>query len=36
MYWFYTSEEKAKAHLDAGVKRVVISAPAGAIENHRL
>lgn len=26
---FYTSEEKSKAHLSAGVKRVVISAPAG-------
>ena len=25
MYRFYTSEEKAQAHLDAGVKRVVIS-----------
>ena len=29
---FYTSEEKAKAHLDAGVKQVVISAPAGAMK----
>lgn len=28
----YTSEEKAQAHLDAGVKRVVISAPAGAMK----
>ena len=35
MYRFYTSEEKAQAHLDAGVKRVVISAPAGN-ENNRL
>lgn len=25
---FYTSEEKAKAHLDAGAKKVIISAPA--------
>ena len=33
---FYTSEEKAQAHLDAGVKRVVISAPAGKNENDRL
>ena len=32
MYRFYTSEEKAQAHLDAGVKRVVISAPAGAMK----
>jgi len=29
---FYTSEEKAKAHLAAGVKRVVISAPAGKMK----
>ncbi|TYC50964.1 type I glyceraldehyde-3-phosphate dehydrogenase [Weissella muntiaci] len=28
---FYTSEAKAKAHLDAGVKKVLISAPAGVI-----
>ncbi|MDR1017168.1 MAG: type I glyceraldehyde-3-phosphate dehydrogenase [Lachnospiraceae bacterium] len=26
---FYTSTEKAQAHIDAGVKRVVVSAPAG-------
>ena len=26
---FYTSKEKAKAHIDAGAKKVVISAPAG-------
>lgn len=26
---FYTSEEKAQAHIDAGVKKVLISAPAG-------
>ncbi|GEP19998.1 type I glyceraldehyde-3-phosphate dehydrogenase [Pediococcus argentinicus] len=26
---FYTSKEKSQAHLDAGVKRVLISAPAG-------
>jgi glyceraldehyde 3-phosphate dehydrogenase len=28
---FYTSEEKAHAHIDAGVKRVLVSAPAGAV-----
>lgn len=27
---FYASKEKAKAHLDAGAKRVLISAPAGS------
>ncbi|AVK61195.1 type I glyceraldehyde-3-phosphate dehydrogenase [Lactobacillus sp. CBA3605] len=27
---FYTSKEKAQLHLDAGVKRVLISAPAGS------
>ena len=26
---FYTSKEKAQAHIDAGAKKVVISAPAG-------
>ncbi len=37
MYRFYTSEEKAQAHLDAGVKRVVISAllHPGAMKNNR-
>ncbi|KRO16612.1 type I glyceraldehyde-3-phosphate dehydrogenase [Lacticaseibacillus saniviri] len=29
---FYTSEEKAKAHLEAGAERVLISAPAGAMK----
>jgi len=29
---FYTSEEKAQAHLDAGAKKVLISAPAGAVK----
>ncbi|HHX68263.1 MAG: type I glyceraldehyde-3-phosphate dehydrogenase [Miniphocaeibacter sp.] len=29
---FYTSEEKAQAHIDAGVKKVVISAPAGPMK----
>ncbi|WP_180245738.1 type I glyceraldehyde-3-phosphate dehydrogenase [Secundilactobacillus silagincola] len=29
---FYTSEEKSQAHLDAGVKKVLISAPAGPIK----
>ncbi|MCM0598206.1 type I glyceraldehyde-3-phosphate dehydrogenase [Periweissella fabalis] len=29
---FYTSEEKSQAHIDAGAKRVLISAPAGAIK----
>lgn len=28
---FYTSAEKAQAHLDAGVKKVLISAPAGSM-----
>ncbi len=26
---FYTSKEKAQAHIEAGAKKVVISAPAG-------
>ncbi|MCF6515699.1 type I glyceraldehyde-3-phosphate dehydrogenase [Lactobacillus sp. S2-2] len=29
---FYTSEEKSQAHIDAGAKRVLISAPAGAVK----
>jgi len=29
---FYTSEEKSQAHLDAGAKKVLISAPAGAVK----
>ena len=29
---FYTSKEKSQAHLDAGVKKVLISAPAGAMK----
>ncbi|KRL04817.1 type I glyceraldehyde-3-phosphate dehydrogenase [Liquorilactobacillus oeni] len=29
---FYTSEEKASAHIDAGAKKVLISAPAGALK----
>ncbi|PWF99443.1 type I glyceraldehyde-3-phosphate dehydrogenase [Levilactobacillus bambusae] len=29
---FYTSEEKAQAHIDAGAQRVLISAPAGNIK----
>ncbi|MCF6161838.1 MAG: type I glyceraldehyde-3-phosphate dehydrogenase [Furfurilactobacillus sp.] len=29
---FYTSKEKSQAHLDAGAKKVVISAPAGPIK----
>ena len=29
---FYTSKEKAQAHLDAGAKKVLISAPAGDLK----
>ncbi len=29
---FYTSEEKSQAHIDAGAKKVIISAPAGAMK----
>jgi glyceraldehyde 3-phosphate dehydrogenase len=29
---FYTSEEKSRAHLDAGAKKVLISAPAGEMK----
>lgn len=29
---FYTSKEKAQAHIDAGAKKVLISAPAGAMK----
>lgn len=29
---FYTSEEKSQAHIDAGAKKVLISAPAGAVK----
>ncbi|MBA1394200.1 type I glyceraldehyde-3-phosphate dehydrogenase, partial [Lactobacillus sp. XV13L] len=29
---FYTSEEKAQAHIDAGAKKVLISAPAGKVK----
>lgn len=29
---FYTSTEKAQAHLDAGVKKVIVSAPAGQMK----
>ena len=34
---FYTSKEKAQAHINAGAKKVVISAPAGKdLPDHRL
>ena len=34
---FYCSKEKAQAHIDAGAKKVVISAPAGKdLPDHRL
>ena len=34
---FYTSKEKAQAHINAGAKKVVISAPAGNdLTNNRL
>jgi glyceraldehyde-3-phosphate dehydrogenase/erythrose-4-phosphate dehydrogenase len=29
---FYTSQEKSQAHLDAGAKKVLISAPAGEMK----
>ncbi len=32
MYWLYTSAEKSQAHLDAGAKKVLISAPAGEMK----
>ncbi len=32
MYRLYTSAEKSQAHLDAGAKKVLISAPAGEMK----
>ena len=28
MYWFHTDKDKAQAHIEAGAKKVLISAPA--------
>ena len=33
---FYTSAEKSQAHLQAGARKVLISAPPARDENHRL
>ncbi len=36
MYWLLYLRQKSQAHLDAGAKKVLISAPAGELENDRL